>query len=92
MSLQINHDPVSGRFSTQLDDHEAELVYRHQDGRMVIDHTGVPEAIGGRGVAGALVRAALEYARAESLRVVPSCSYAATYIQRHPEYADLVDA
>ena len=92
MSMEISHDPVSGRFSTQLDSHEAELVYRHQDGRMVIDHTGVPEAIGGRGVAGALVKAALDYARAESLRVVPLCSYTATYIQRHPEYADLVDA
>ena len=92
MSMEISHDPVSGRFSTQLDGHEAELVYRHQDGRMVIDHTGVPEAIGGRGVAGALVKAALDYARAESLRVVPLCSYTATYIQRHPEYADLVDA
>ena len=92
MSIQINHDPASGRFSTQLDGHEAELVYRHQDGCMVIDHTGVPEAIGGRGVAGALVKAALDYARAGGFRVVAQCSYAAAYIQRHPEYADLVDA
>ncbi|MEO8365570.1 MAG: GNAT family N-acetyltransferase [Pseudoxanthomonas sp.] len=92
MSMQISHDPASGRFRTQLDQHEAELVYRLQDGRIVIDHTGVPEAIGGRGVAGALVKAALEYARAEGLRVVPACSYSASYIQRHPEYADLVDA
>lgn len=92
MPMQINHDPASGRFSTQLDGHEAELVYRRQEGRLVIDHTGVPQAIGGRGVAGALVRAALDYARAEGLRVVPLCSYSAEYIQRHPEYADLVDA
>lgn len=91
MSIQINHDPTSGRFSTQLDGHEAELVYRHQDMRMLIDHTGVPEAISGRGVAGELVKAALDYARAQGLRVVPLCSYSATYIQRHPEYADLVD-
>lgn len=92
MSTQINHDPALGRFSTQLDGHEAELVYRRQDGRLLIDHTGVPEAIGGRGVAGTLVKAALDYARAEGLRVVPRCSYSAEYIQRHPEYADLVDA
>ena len=91
MSTQINHDLASGRFSTRLDGHEAELVYRRQDGRLIIDHTGVPEAIGGRGVAGALVRAALDYARAEGLRVLPLCSYSAEYIQRHPEYADLVD-
>ena len=90
--LQITHDPASGRFSTLLNGHQAELIYRRQDGRMVIDHTGVPEAIAGRGVAGGLVKAALEYARAEGLRVVPACSYSADYIRRHPQYADLVDA
>ena len=91
MSHQITHDAASGRFSMRLDGHEAELVYRRQDGRMLIDHTGVPEAIGGRGVAGALVKAALDYARRQGWRVVPACSYSAAYVQRHPEYADLVD-
>ena len=89
---QITHDAASGRFSTLLDGHEAELVYRRRDGSMIIDHTGVPEAIAGRGIAGTLVKAALDYARAEGLRVVPACSYSADYIQRHPQYADLVDA
>ena len=70
--------------------HEAELVYRLQQGRLTIDHTGVPAAIGGKGVAGELVKAALEYARAEGLRVVAACSYSAAYVQRHPEYADLL--
>ena len=92
MPLQISHDPASGRFSTQLEGHGAELIYRRLDGRLLIDHTGVPEAIGGRGVAGELVRAALDYARAENLRVVPLCSYSAEYVRRHPGYADLVDA
>ena len=91
MPLQINHDPDTGRFTTQLEGHEAELVYRLQHGRMSIDHTGVPEAIGGKGVAGQLVKAALEYARAEGLRVVAACSYSAAYVQRHPEYADLLE-
>ena len=49
------------------------------------------ESVGGRGVAGDLVKAALDYARAQGLRVVPACSYSAAYVQRHPEYADLVD-
>ncbi len=91
MPLQISHDQASSRFTTQLDGHDAELVYRRQGRRLVIDHTGVPQAISGRGVAGQLVRAALDYARAEGLRVVPACSYSADYVRRHPEYADLVD-
>ncbi len=88
--LSIAHEVARHRFSTELEGHEAELVYRLRDGRLTIEHTGVPEAIGGRGVAAALVRAALEYARAEGLRVIPACSYSAVYIRRHPEYADLV--
>ena len=84
------HDAEARRFSMRLDGHQAELDYRLEDGRLTIAHTGVPQAIGGRGVAGALVRAALDYARSGGLRVVPACSYAALYVRRHPEYADLV--
>lgn len=92
MPVPISHDIAAGRFSTERDGHQAELVYRIQDGRLVIDHTGVPQAIGGKGIAGELVKAALDYARASGLRVVPACSYSAVYVQKHPEYADLVDA
>jgi predicted GNAT family acetyltransferase len=91
-SLDLHHDPAARRFSARLDGHEAELDYALRGGRMVIEHTGVPEAIGGRGVAAALVKAALEHARAQGWRVVPACSYSAAYVQRHPEYADLVEA
>lgn len=91
-SLDLHHDPAAHRFSVRLDGHEAELLYSLRNGRMVIDHTGVPEAIGGRGVAALLVRAALDHARSQGWRVVPACSYSAAYVQRHPEYADLVDA
>jgi predicted GNAT family acetyltransferase len=91
MPLDIAHDPLSHRFVVQVEGHEAELLYRQDDLRLTIDHTGVPEAIGGRGIAGELVKAALDYARTRGLRVVPACSYSAAYIRHHPEYADLVD-
>jgi len=88
--LTIHHDAETGRFSAQVDGHEAELVYRLRNGTLVIEHTGVPEPIGGRGIAAALVKAALDHARAAGLKVVPACSYAALYIRRHPEYEDLL--
>ena len=91
-TLDLHHDPDAHRFSLRLDGHEAELLYSLRSGRMVIDHTGVPEAIGGRGIAATLVKAALDHARRQGWRVVPACSYSAAYVQRHPEYADLVDA
>lgn len=91
-ALDVRHDPDRRRFSARLDGQEAELVYALRNGRMVIEHTGVPDAIGGRGVAAVLVKAALDHARGQGWRVVPACSYSAAYVQRHPEYADLVDA
>lgn len=87
----VHHDPDTRRVHARVEGHEAELRYSLRDGRMVIDHTGVPDAIGGRGIAGILVKAALDLARARGWRVVPACSYAAAYIQRHPEYADLIE-
>lgn len=88
-SLSIAHDPTTGRFVTEADGHIGYVEYQLSDGVMTIAHTVVPPQIGGRGIAGALVEAALQYARAQGLKVVPSCSYAATYLDRHPQYADL---
>lgn len=85
----IEHAPGHG-FHIDVDGHRSVLEYTLSGGRMVITHTGVPAALRGRGIAGQLVRAAFEHARAEGLSVVPRCSYAAEWIQRHPEYADLV--
>ncbi|PPJ42588.1 MULTISPECIES: GNAT family N-acetyltransferase [unclassified Pseudoxanthomonas] len=87
----VHHDPDARRFHTRVDGHEAELLYSLRDGRMVINHTGVPNEIGGRGVAASLVKSALDHARAQGWRVVPACSYSAAYIERHPEYAELID-
>ncbi|KRA44296.1 GNAT family N-acetyltransferase [Pseudoxanthomonas sp. Root630] len=91
-SPDVHHDPDARRFHTLLDGYEAELLYSLRDGRMIINHTGVPDQIGGRGVAATLVKAALDHARAQGWRVVPACSYSAAYVERHPEYAGLVDA
>lgn len=86
----IRHDPGSQRFSTRVEGIEAVLDYRRDGDTMVIEHTGVPPAIGGRGIAGTLVRAAFEHARRQGWSVRPTCSYAAAWVQRHPEYNQLL--
>ena len=65
-------------------------VYHLEGKGMVITHTGVPDAIGGRGIAGELVRAAFEYAKSQGWHVRPACSYAAAWVERHPEYNQLL--
>jgi predicted GNAT family acetyltransferase len=51
----------------------------------VLIHTGVPEALGGRGVGGKLVQAALERARHEGMVVRPECEFARGWIDKHPD-------
>lgn len=85
-SHTIEHDPVTGVFLTVVDGHQAQLEYHREGSTMVITHTGVPDPIGGRGIAGELVRAAFDYARAQGWHVRPKCSYAAAWAERHPEY------
>lgn len=91
MTFEIQHDRTAQHFSVDVDGHLCVLEYRLADAVMTIVHTDVPEAVGGRGIAGALVRAALVAARAEHWRVVPVCSYAAAFMAKHPEYADLLN-
>ena len=89
--FSIQHDPAGQRFHVAVDGHDAHLDYRNDGPRMVITHTEVPAVIGGRGIAGALTVAALDYARAAALKVVPACEYAAVFLRRHDEYADLLE-
>lgn len=83
------HEPAQGRWTVALDGELALLEYTLDDGVMTIHHTGVPQPLGGRGIAGDLVRAALDFARAEGYRVRPACEYAAAWMARHPDYEDL---
>ena len=88
--MDIQHDREGQRFFTTVDGHEAEVGYEIQEGDLAILHTGVPDAVGGRGIAGDLNRAAFDFARAEGMTVRPLCAYAAAWVKRHPDYADLV--
>ncbi len=90
MSMEIQHDPDRRRFSTVLDGQTAVIDYALDENVMTITHTGVPDAIGGRGVAAALMSKALDTARHSGWQVYPACSYAAAYLAKHPEEADLL--
>ncbi|TNE61359.1 MAG: N-acetyltransferase [Bacteroidetes bacterium] len=89
--MDVINNTRNQQFEVYLDDHLAVLQYRLRENRMYFMHTGVPEAIGGRGVASALARTGLEHARKEGLKIVVYCPYVRAYLKRHPEYSDLLD-
>jgi predicted GNAT family acetyltransferase len=86
----IHHDPVAHRFTTRVDGLEAEVNYHYDGDLIVINHTGVPRAIEGRGIGSALVRAVFDFARETGAKVRPACSYAAAWVERHAQYADVL--
>jgi uncharacterized protein len=87
----VVHAPALGRFETTVDGHLCTCQYRLYGGRlMMLTHTGVPGELRGRGIAAALVQAALDHARAKGWKVRPDCSYAEAYMQRHPQTLDLL--
>ncbi len=89
-SYDIRNKPDAGRFETQVDGKNCILVYRLTGEVMAVTHTEVPPELEGRGIGGALAQAALEYARDHNLKVVPLCSFVEWYIQKHPEFQNLV--
>jgi predicted GNAT family acetyltransferase len=86
----VRHNPVASRFEIETEDRLSVVDYVCGDGVITFTHTFVPPELRGRGLAELLVRAALDHARREQLRVVPACPYVARFIQRHAEYRSLV--
>ena len=88
MPPTVEHEP--GRFVIRIEGHEAELVYERRGDVLDITHTYTPPALRGRELAARLTEAAFAFARDNGLRVVPTCSYVALWVERHPEAQDLV--
>lgn len=87
------HDvPEESRYEARIDDELAGVAAYdlHDDGVVEITHTVVEDRFEGRGIGSALTRAALEQIRADNGRVIPTCPFVATYVEQHPEYANLV--
>ena len=82
----------TGRYVARMKgmDAEGEITFtRPQDGVISANHTGVPDAMAGKGVAKALLGYMLDDARKGGLRIVPVCPFVRKQYARHPEWADL---
>ena len=84
---EVTDDRSQSRFEFQADGHLAELRYHRNGKRLVLIHTGVPEELGGHGIGGKLVTAAIDRAAREGLTIVPMCPFARDWLERHPDEA-----
>ena len=90
MVAAVQHNREASRFEATVEGQLCVCQYRVYGKVMMLTHTGVPPTLRGRGIAAQLVQAALEHARTRGLKVRPDCSYAESYMQRHPDTLDLL--
>jgi uncharacterized protein len=90
--VEVVHEPSRRRFVARSGDRESQLVYLRSEQNVVdFRSTYVHPSVRGKGVGEKLVREALDWARGEGLRVIPSCWFVDTVVRRHPEYEPLLE-
>ena len=87
---EARDNPARSRFEMVSGGAVASVEYRREDDRIALLHTKVPEALSGQGIGSKLVRGTLEALSTEGSKVVPRCEFVAAYMERHPEYRDLL--
>ncbi|WP_285703975.1 GNAT family N-acetyltransferase [Microtetraspora sp. NBRC 16547] len=88
---EVVHDAAASRYELRLDDEVAGFAeYRLRDGVVVFTHTEIRKEFEGKGLGSRLVGGALDQVRETGRSVEPLCPFVARYIERHPEYRDLL--
>ena len=90
MTFDIRNNEQKSQYETTVDGYVAFAAYDLDGQRITFTHTEVPDALGGRGIAGAIAKFALDDARARNLTVVAKCPFISRWLEKHPEYEDLL--
>lgn len=90
-AVTVHRNDENHRYEAMLDGQVAGFVqFRERAGRVILIHTETDPAYEGRGVGSALARGALDDIRARGEKAVVECPFIRSYIEKHPEYQDLV--
>lgn len=90
MSLPIRDDAARSRFELEAGGVTVFMNYRLSANVISLDHTETPVAARGRGLASQLVKGVLDEVRSRGLKIVPRCPFVRAYVERHPEYRNLL--
>ena len=91
METTVRDAPDADRFEIRDGDRLLGIAAYQLRGDVIrFTHTEVNPDVGEKGLGGTLVRAALDEVRSRGLHVVPLCPFVRGWIERHPDYADLV--
>ncbi len=90
MEITVKHDKEKERFVTEVEGFEAYLLYNIKDDKIDFYSTYTPPPLRGKGVAKKVVEYAFNYAKENNLKVIPTCSYVQSFVERYKEYQDLL--
>ena len=91
-SASVRHNSSQCRYELELEGSICGSASYVDDGdRQIFTHTEIDDSLEGRGLGSLLLRESLEDARRRGKRVVPQCPFVASYIERHPEWNDIVE-
>lgn len=91
MNDTITDNVAASRFELAVGDEIAMAYYRNEDGRVVLTHTEVPQALSGQGVGTRLARGVFETLRQRQARIIAKCPFMAAFAAKHPEYSAMLD-
>ncbi|MGI5215366.1 GNAT family N-acetyltransferase [Plantactinospora sp. CA-290183] len=92
MNLLVQDNPAQRRFEILLDDSLAGFIgYQVESGTTVLVHTEVDPGFEGQGVGSRLAAGTLDQLRERGDTVRITCPFLLTFVERHPEYASIVD-
>ena len=87
---EVTNNTEKHRFELAVEGHIAASYYKIADGVITFIHTEVPPELGGKGSGSKLIRGALDQVRADGLKVIPQCPFVKAFIEKHPDYQDLL--
>lgn len=91
MQISTSETGSKGQYTARLEGHVGEMTYSRASPKLIIiDHTGVPDALRGKGVGQALAAHAIEEARRGGWKIMPLCPFFKAQTIKHPEWSDVI--
>ncbi len=87
--MDVTNNEAKSRYEMDVDGHTAFAAYVRQGDVWDFNHTVVPPELGGRGIGSKLVQGALADVKAQGGKIIPTCSFVAAYVEKHPDAAEL---
>jgi predicted GNAT family acetyltransferase len=87
---EVVNNPAHQRYELAVEGHIAVTYYKIADRVITFIHTEVPSELGGKGIGSKLIRGALDSVRADGLKVIAQCPFVKAFIEKNPDYQDLL--